>query len=235
MNFSKGDRLVDAHGNKATVVGALTYLSVQWDNMPGITGLWPAGDFKLEQAARPFKPGDYVRVNANSVDSFVGCVGMVYEDDGAPLNQDPFWVAVFDDAETDAPFSASELQIWTPYVGDRVLERGEDEEPGTVIGLGPMVGQARVLWDDYKQAQTFAVADLEPYDESDDEDPEPIAPSLQPEMFNEGERVEYHNPFFAEPLVAKVARVGDGVTFLKFAEAGMPDGYYDNEFIQKAA
>ncbi len=232
MTFNNGDKIVDVHGNTATVVGARTYLQIQWDGWPHTNGLWPAEDFKL--VGRPFKPGDFVRVLGLDPGYF-GLVGMVFEDDGE--DDAPYWVALYNEAGDDVPFYADELELWTPRVGDEVLElNAEDGIVGVVIGL--LQDDASVLWEGFPVAQRWPLSELEPFDEYSDEDedlPEVESPALQPDSFEPNERVEYHNPFFASALTARVVRVGDGVTFLKFADGAMPDGFYDNDFIQKAA
>jgi hypothetical protein len=111
---------------------------------------------------------------------------------------------------------------WVPNVGERVAEAGVEDEFGTVLRVDGT--SATVLWDDYKQAQPFEIDDLEPVDESEAEEP-----------IKEGDSIEYHNPFFARPFKGIALRVGDGVTFIRFPAGGMADGFYNNEFIQKAA
>lgn len=237
--FKAGDRVEDRFGNEATVISEHVYLRVRWDDMPPashIIGMWPADDFK---AVTGFAPGDFVRIVSD--DEFNGCVGMVYE-----VDCDDFWVALFDDEQSDEPFTANELTPWTPVVGDRVVEAGDEdyEEVGTVIGFrGDIV---RVLWDDYPAAQDWRLAELEPADEGSDDEPEddepaPVVAAVapdndnEPESFNVNDLVEYHNPFFSSPIAARVHAIGEGRTFLKFASRTMPDGFYDNEFIQHAA
>lgn len=225
MDFKIGDSVVDVHGNIAEVTVVHEYLTVRWAGHPNlITGLWPAEDFKPFNPAppRPFAVGQWVRVTEPG--EFYGMVGFVFEDDGADLENQPFWLYLPEYDETDeVPFSASELTAWIPKTGERVVEKGEglEDDYGTVLRVdGDTV---RILWDDIPAAQTFAIEDLEPADES------------EPESFDEGDYVEYHSPFFAQPFKGVVVKLGDDRSFIKFPSGSLPDGFYEHEFLSKAA
>jgi hypothetical protein len=215
MDFKIGDTVVDVWGNLAEVTGVHAYLSVRWKNHPGlITGLWPAEDFKPfdPKPPRPAVVGNWYRVTVPG--DYYGMVGFLYEDDGDDLEQDPFWLYLPEvDEESDepceVPFSASELEDWAPKVGERVIEKGIEDECGTVLRVTG--NTVRVLWDEYPSAQDFDLSDLEPADES------------AADGFSEGDDVEYNNPFFAQPIKGVVVKLGDDRSFIKFPSGKMPD------------
>jgi hypothetical protein len=222
--FNIGDRVANG-GHTATVIGSTETVSLKWD-ANGYTGIWPASAFTL--IPRKFKVGQFVRVLPAANDETVGEVGFLYADDGDPENQDPYWVALLDDDESENPYSSDELEAWFTLVGERVVEAEEAEgEAGTVIGIGDPTrhdapqGVVRVLWDSFPQPQNWFARDLEPAEEYDD-------------GFEVGDTVEYSNPFLAEPLKGTVIQVDDslGVNFHTRPDL---NGFYDSSFFSKAA
>lgn len=221
--FEAGDRIVNANGDTATVVGVTDTISVDWGD--GLYGTWDAANF--EKVARTFRPGQFVRIDL-AVPEFGGEVGIVFDDDGDPEDMDPYSVALYDAAQTEEFFSANELWPWLPLVGSRVIESGvEEDETGTVIGVslpdcdGAIV--ARVLWDSFPHAQDWLVSDLEPADEYEN-------------GFSTGDAVEYSNPFFAGTAKATVVGVDGNLLGVEF-EPGciFADGNYSADFFKIAA
>lgn len=235
--FNIGDTVRDPESEKtASVIGVTETIRVEWHHMPGVFGVHPASAFELVQ--REFKAGDFVRIVG---EDFRGEVGIVFEDDGEPEDQDPYWVALFSVEGGEEPFSAHELEPWLPLVGERVVEADvEDDEEGTVIcvnAVGTDGGvddvSVRVLWDSYPHAQDWLVADLESVDVYEDEDEfDDGGP------YNEihvGDDVVYANPLFAFTLNANVIDFDDGGLRVRFENNLLPEGNYSKEFFSKAA
>lgn len=216
MEYKAGDR-VSIGGNTATVINSFETLHIKWDYAYETYGTWPASDFT--EVERAFDEGQFVRVISNG--GFKGEVGIIFEDDGAPETEGPYWVGVFDEFESEESFSASELIPWVPHVGDRVIERGDDEgdEVGTVLACDGYT--ARILWDGYRLAQEFPVSDLEPADES--------------EVFEVGDTVEYCSPVFAGPIEATIIGFDDVGLRVRFTRDFLPEGNYSKYFFTKAA
>jgi hypothetical protein len=216
--FKVGDRVTSGGKHHATVVGVTDTIKIQWDEVDGdgiIFGTWQSDAFEL--IPRKFKPGDFVRSVAD--DNTFGTVGMVYEDDGDPEDQDPYWVALYDVEQSEEPFSADELIPWVPKIGERVIEAGvDDEEEGTV--LNEDFGRAIVLWDSFPHAQDWPVTDLEPVDEHD---------------FVAGDVVEYSHPVFANIERATVVGAGDGYLNVVFDSGFLPPGNYTKDVFKLAA
>jgi hypothetical protein len=211
--FKVGDRVTD--GVKAATVTSISEtIGIVWDN--GNLGLWNADAFEL--IPRKFKPGDFVRSVAD--DNTFGTVGMVYEDDGDPEDQDPYWVALYDVEQSEEPFSADELIPWVPKIGERVIEAGvDDEEEGTVIGWANTI-TARVVWDSFPLAQDWLISDLGPVDEKD---------------FVAGDVVEYSHPIFSNIEQATVVGTGDGYLNVVFDSGFLPPGNYTKDVFKLAA
>ncbi len=216
--FEAGDSIKNKFGETATVIDSKEMVLLQWDSNATL-GTWDAKLFEL--VTRSYKPGDYVRIVET------GVVGMVFDDDGDPENEEPFWVAAFDSEGVEDPYSADELIPWHPAAGERVLEVGvEDETEGTIVFASN--GNASVLWDGFPHPQDFAVAHLEPVDEIEDKDEDD---------FEIGEVVTFSNPFLSGERNAKVVgHVNENVIAVAF-EPGtdIADGYYSKDFFSKAA
>jgi hypothetical protein len=192
-DFKVGDRVI-CEGSRATVFRVPDTISVTWDNSGGVIGTWPAADFtKL----RAFEKGQWVRII--SEDKYDDDVGYIINDDGGDEESEPYYVGLRD-AVDELNFSASELEIWFPNIGERVIEVGEgnEEEFGTVLSASG--DTALILWDDFPHAQMFAIADIEPLLDEDD-----------PNELKEGDRVEYTNPFFSEKQKATVTESGSTI------------------------
>jgi len=218
--FKIGDRIVNRHGETATVVDSSEILTIDWD--AGVMGFVPASAFKL--LARKFTTGQYVRV-VDTDDDFAGVVGFIYEDDGDEEENMPYAVALFDDFGTEENFSASELIPWVPFVGEHVIEannEAEEDEIGVVVSSDPDNGRVRVLWESFPLAQDWPVSDLEPADED--------------EFFSEGDVVVYNNPLFTTPARAKVVAVEGNVLRVNFEIGSIfADGNYPTDFFSFAA
>lgn len=211
-----GDR-VESGGLAATVIKVHDLVTIQWD-VPGqpVYGTWPATAFTAIED-REFVVGQFVRVVA---DDFNGVVGMVIADDGDDEDDIPYMVALFDDDGSEEPFDAAELVPWIPFVGERVIEAGvEEDEIGTVLSSIDENNEVRVLWDSFPHDQSWPVSDLEPADES--------------EEFGVGDIVEYSNPFFTGPQPATIVGI-DGNSFcVRFHEGCVADGSYSKDFFSK--
>lgn len=218
--FKAGDRVESINGGvTATVLGVNETLSVQWDGW-GIPGTWPAKGFRK---VRAFKEGQWVRIIG---EEYNGDVGFIIEDDGADEESDPYEVGLRE-ANDEVFFSASELEIWRPQVGERVIEIGEgnEDEFGTVIGTS-LIGFANVLWDDFPLSQVFAISEIEPLLDEDEND---IAV---------GDKVEFTNPFFATGQTAEVEAIdATGIRVVwdnpNFAHNG--NGVYSRDCFTKIA
>ena len=212
--FSAGDIIKNRDGDTATVLDTSEYVLLQWAD--GTKGTWDSKHF--EKVTRSYEPGDFVRVIET------GIVGMVFDDDGDPEDNEPFWVSEFDEIGEENPYSADELQPWHPAAGERVLEADvDDDTEGTIVFASN--GNASVLWDGFPHPQDFAVADLEPVDECEDD-----------EDFEVGEIVVYSNPMFSGVAKAVVVGVDDELIQVCF-EPGtvIADGAYSKDFFSKAA
>jgi hypothetical protein len=213
--FKVGDRVLSDDGHKAIVIGVTDTIAVQWIEYEGVTGTWPA--YQFDFVPRKFKPGNFVRSVAD--DNTFGTVGMVFDDDGDPEDQDPYWVALYDVEQSEEPFSAYELIPWVPKIGERVIEANnepEEDDEGTVVECDGI--NVRILWDAFPHVQGgWEVADLEPVDEE--------------QGFAVGDEVIYTNQIFAHPLHAVVLEVRD--RGLKVT--GQIDGTYSKDFFSKAA
>jgi hypothetical protein len=103
-----------------------------------------------------FKAGQWARVIGGK---HVGDVGYIIDDSGL---SDIRYKIGLRDAVDEMNFSASELELWYPKVGERVIEVGEgnEEEFGTVL-FASSAG-ALILWDDFPDAQMFRISKIEP-------------------------------------------------------------------------
>ena len=217
--FKIGDKVANSKGDTATVTGVSNLIGLVWSNGAG-GGLWDERFF--EKVKRSFAAGDFIRSIAD--DGTNGAVGMIIEDDGDPEDMGPYWVALFDKDGTEAPYSANELVPWFPAIGDRVLEANvEDTTGGNVIAISTDRKFARVLWDTFPHVQNFAIDDLEPEDDFEED-------------FEVGELVTYSNPIFSGTVDARVLSVEDNIIHVKF-EPGVliKDGAYSKDFFSKAA
>lgn len=219
--FNIGDTVRDPESGKtASVVGATETIRVEWHHMPGVFGVHPASAFEL--VPRKFKAGDFVRIVG---EDFRGEIGIIFEDDGEPEDQDPYWVALYSVEGGEEPFSADELEPWLPLVGERVIEANvdDDDEEGTVIAVGG--GSVRVLWDTHHFSQDFELAHLEPVDAFEDEDEDEITV---------GDEVVYSNGIFSAE--AKVKAVYPDSVLVSFADfVPLRGGVYSKDFFSKAA
>lgn len=219
-DFKIGDRVSNS-GCVATVVGVEQLLRVDWGE--GILGFWPAASFELVQS-RKFKEGDYVRSVAD--DDTNGTVGIIFEDDGEPEDEDPYWVGLFNAKGEELPFSANELVPWVPLIGERVIEADvEDDEEGTVVAILDS-GKVRVLWDSFPLAQDWSLADLEPVDEFEDDDSDD-------DDFGVGDEVVFGHPMLSVAKNGRVIRLSDNVISVTFGDGSA--GTYPKDFFSKAA
>jgi hypothetical protein len=207
-DFKVGDR-VACGGSKATVFNVPDTISVIWDNSGGVRSTCPTADFtKL----RAFEKGQWVRII--SEDKYDDDVGYIINDDGGHEESEPYYIGLRD-AVDELNFSASELEIWFPNIGERVIEVGEgnEEEFGTVLSASG--DTALILWDDFPHAQMFAIADIEPLLDEDD-----------PNELKEGDRVEYTNPFSGYEAKATVTEASRNIhvvwDILDFKRSGGP-------------
>jgi hypothetical protein len=106
--------------------------------------------------SRLFEPGD-VRVVGTR---FNGRVGFLFEDNGNEEEDMPYRVALYGD-ETDENFSASELILWVPKVGDWVTElHSNGEEVGIILANDGTTSHVR--WRTLKDAPYWPNIRLEP-------------------------------------------------------------------------
>jgi hypothetical protein len=111
---------------------------------------------------RLFEPGQYVRVVGTR---FNGRVGYLCEDHGCEEEDMPYFVALIDDDHTDENFSASELSLWVPLVGERVVELGhEEDEVGIILANDGIT--SNVQWRTLKEAPYWPNIRLQPADET---------------------------------------------------------------------
>lgn len=214
--FEIGDLIMNHDGDRAIVLDTKEIVLLQWGN--GATGTWDAAFF--EKVERAYKIGDLVRSVA--ADETQNVVGVVLDDDGDEEESYPYLVALFDASGEETPFSASELIPWVPFPGELVIESGEDDDDteGTVVSVDGDF--ATVLWDGFPFPQKFAIADLEPVDEYEDD-------------FEVGEIVTYSNPIFSGTAQATVLAVEENVLCVAFQGGVLPPGEYSKDHFSKAA
>lgn len=218
--FNLGDRVVDGDGDIGRVVGT-NRINVAWDNKstPFAEG-WVENEFELYEE-RAFNEGDFVRVK-DSVGSFGGNVGLIFQDDGDPENICPYHVALYDKDETEQMFSDYELEAWVPRIGEHVFELNNDDAVrGTVYHVDGTT--VRVLWDTYPHGQEWYVSELEPAEYDSDE------------YFKVGDTVHYSNPFFVGTQSATVLDIHGNLLNVKFDNSDLPSGNYDSNFFERAA
>ena len=214
--FKNGDRVVNRFGDTATVIESTELIAIQWD--AGVIGCHYASAFEL--LARKFEVGQFVRIIAD--DETNGEVGFIFEDDGDDELSDPYHVVLFNEDGNEEWYSANEMVLWSPKVGERVVESDvEDDEGGTVLAVGSN-GIVKVLWDSFPHAQDWKATDLEPEDPYEDE-------------LKEGDEVVYTNPMFSGSCNAVVTKTDGEAVSVKFIEGPMRDGVYHRDFFTKAA
>ena len=103
---------------------------------------------------RAFQPGQHVR-------TYDGLTGYIYEDNGAPDEDRPYQIAIYERDE-ERSVSASEVTLWVPNAGDRIVERSfEDGEKGEFLHMYGD-GTCVVKWDTFPLPQIVLCASLEP-------------------------------------------------------------------------
>ena len=224
--FTAGDTIIDRYGNMATVRDTMESVSIQWHDGIHIMGCYPAELFEL--VPRKFREGQYVRIQTD--DEYTGLVGFIFEDDGDPEDESPYAVCLYtDDDDYEQIFDADEMIPWVPLVGERVIEDGEDDEGGVVLGInltGTEGGvddvSVRVLWDSYPHAQNWLVEDLAPEDDYEESDEIAV-----------GDTVEYESPFLVDKYKAAVQSVDGNIIYVVFQDGPLPDGGYSKDYFSK--
>lgn len=214
--LSEGDRVKSSgFGDYGTVTKE--YVNVAFDD--GSSGIFQSVGFTL--VPRRWKEGDYARVITGVDPMYDGKVVYIFEDDGDPEDEEPYWCLLANGDEV--PFNADELIPWMPIAGERVVSTDDDEEVGVILGLDSAV--ARVQWDDYPVAQNWLIAELEPAFEDEDED-----------EFEVGDTVVYSNPIFSSASEAEVIEVSENVIWVNFEPGtAMKDGAYPKDFFSRKA
>jgi hypothetical protein len=217
--FAVNDRVESVFNNRIGTVILPGLVGIQFDDGEKCVidgrGLKLAPDDEDERA---FKVGDCVVV-LGAV--YQDLIGIVTADDGDDEEEIPYTVTFLKGQSRAISdnyiFNASELKFWFPKAGDRVTERGIDEEPGTVVSNG--FGTCVVKWDNIPTPQNgWDVEELYPIIEDKT-------------VFKVGQRVNYSSPFLRDPFTATITGVTGNTLFVKWDRwhrnyPGLLDGAY---------